>query len=53
MTIIISYNNISKIDVHNEFDGSVEGWAKSVGNLAGVSCKHLQSYYSGMQKQLQ
>ena len=30
----------------------VEGWAESVGTLAGVSRKHPQSAYSGLQKSL-
>ena len=29
------------------------GWAESVDILAGISCKHLQSAYAGMQKSLQ
>ena len=33
--------------------GKVEGWAESVGNLAGISCKHLHSDYDGLQKSLQ
>ena len=33
--------------------GKVEGWAESVGTLAGVSHKHLQSAYAGLQKSLQ
>ena len=32
--------------------GKVEGWEDSVGNLAGVSRKHPQSAYSGLQKSL-
>ena len=31
----------------------VEGWAESVGNLAGVSHKHPQSAYARIQKSLQ
>ena len=34
-------------------DGKVEGWADSVGNLAGVYRKHPQSAYDGLQKSLQ
>ena len=33
--------------------GKVTGWADSVETLAGVSCKHLQSTYAGLQKSLQ
>ena len=33
--------------------GKVEGWANSVGTLVGVSRKHLQSTFSGLQKSLQ
>ena len=31
----------------------VDGWGESVGTLAGVSRKHLQSAYAGLQKSLQ
>ena len=31
----------------------MEGWAESVQTLAGMSRKHLQSVYSGLQKSLQ
>ena len=33
--------------------GKVEGWADSVGTLAGVSCKQPQSAYTRLQKLLQ
>ena len=33
--------------------GKVEGWAESVGTLAGVACKHPHSAYAGLQKSLQ
>ena len=33
--------------------GKVEGWAESVGTLAGVSRKHLQSAYARLKKSLQ
>ena len=33
--------------------GKVEGWAESVGTLSGVSCKHMQSAYAGLQKSFQ
>ena len=32
--------------------GNVEGWAESVGTLAGVSHKHPQFTYAGLQKSL-
>ena len=33
--------------------GRDEGWAESVGTLAGVFRKHPQSAYSGLKKSLQ
>ena len=32
---------------------NVEGWTESVRTLSGVSCKHPQSAYVGLQKSLQ
>ena len=32
---------------------NIKGWTESVEILAGVSCKHLQSSYAGLQKLLQ
>ena len=46
--------SIMKSEAENIWmDRKVEGWAEYVETLAGVSRKHLQSAYAGMQKSLQ
>ena len=42
-----------RVTLKHWLTGKIERWAESMRTLAGVSCKHLQYVYFGMQKSLQ